>query len=397
MPHLADHFSRSITITSGDGVRLTDNNGKSYIDFVAGWCVANIGYRNPKVVSAMQHAAATAFHAPHFLRYQPWEDFATKLCEIAPGELLTRVYRCTSGSEAVEFAIKCARATTGKPTIISVDGVYHGHTLGAAALGDACTRSMAPCPPGFIKIPLPHRDFGSNAEKSFEAFMHIIETRNDIAAFMSEPFWSNAGVYAPPPDFLSRIQYECRKRNILFIMDEVATGFGRTGKLFASEWQNLEPDIMCLAKALTGGYGVMGATLVSEHVYRRSLTIPTYTTFGWNAIDLAAAQANLQVILDERLWEKATQIGRVFEHELRPLENYNGVGEIRGSGALWGVSIVGKILGTKAYLRTQAIAEKAALHGLIVETAGNSLFISPPLVMSDKDVQNGTSILKSVL
>lgn len=396
--YLADHHSRPIEIAGGEGCFVFDENGKRYLDFVAGWCVGNIGWRHPAVREAIEAEAGEGRFIPAYLRDARAEAFAKTLIEIAPGKRLSRAYRCTSGSEAVEMAIKCARAATGKPTIVSIDGVYHGHTYGAASAGDACTKPMQPCAPGFLKIPMPHPRYGASPEQSLAAFEALLEQRDDIAAFLSEPVWSNAGSIVPHPDFLPRIQELCRKRGILFIIDEVATGFGRCGKLFASELWHLEPDILCLGKGLTGGYATMGACLVSEHVYERTAGLPMYSTFGWLSQDLAATSANVGVIVRELLWDTAATTGAFMLEKLKPLEDLPFVAEVRGIGLLLGIEIVkNKKKYEPDWRKAVEIQDACAEAGLIIETAGQALFITPPLILTHQEAEEGCRILTDVM
>lgn len=398
MSNLADYYSRPLEITDGDGCYLFDTKGKRYVDFLAGWCVGNIGWKNKKVRKAIEKEAARGTYVPPVFRRKEWEEFAELLVSKAPNKKLTRAFRCTSGSEAVEFALKCARAATGKGTIVSVDGVYHGHTYGAAAVGDACTKSMAPCPHGFLKLPMPNESRGVSAKKVVQEFEKMVRENNDIAAFLSEPVWTNAGSYIPPKDFYPAIERLCRKNGILFIMDEVATGFGRCGKMFASELWGVKPDMLCLGKGLTGGYGTMGATLVTEPIFKASRDIPFYSTFGWNALDLAAAQANSEVILKEKLWENAEEVGEYLLEKLKPLEALPYVSEVRGIGLLLGIEIV-KDKRSKApdWARSQKIQDQCAEEGLILETAGHTLFITPPLTLTRRIVDEGVKILNEVM
>lgn len=396
--HLADHYSRPIEIAAGEGCYLYDSKGKRYLDFIAGWCVGNAGWKRKEIIEAIEKQARQSLFVPAFLRYRGWEDFAKLLASIAPNKELTRAWRCTSGSEAVEFAIKCARAATGRKIIVSIDGVYHGHTYGAAAVGEACTASMAPCAPGFIKIPMPNPYRGPNAAAVLEKFRDILEENNDVAAFLSEPVWTNAGAIIPPENFYPAMAKLCRSYGITLIMDEVATGFGRCGALFGSELWDLKPDILCLGKGLTGGYSTLGATLVTEKIFERSRDIPSYSTFGWAANDLAPARANLEIILKEKLWENAGQVGEYLLGKLKIFEEKSYVGQVRGAGLLLGIEIVhDKKSKTPDYARAVAIQDECAKRGLLVETAGHTLFITPPLVLTKELADDGVRILEKVL
>lgn len=382
--HLAEYLRVPLAFTSGDGCFLIDAKGKRYLDFIGGWCVATVGWKNAEMADAISRQARIGFYVPPVLSYPKQEAFATRLAELVPGKL-TRAFRCTSGSEAVEFALKCARASTGKPIIVTIDGVYHGHTYGAASLGDACGKSMAPCATGFIKLPMPKTvEEGKAVALQFE---RLIVKRGDIAAFMSEPVWTNAGCFIPPEGFYEEIQRICRRHGVLLAMDEVATGFGRCGKLFASELWGLKPDILCMGKAFTGGYASMGATLVTETIFRRSSSIPDYSTFGWMPQDLAAAEKNVEIIVRDHLYENAEKVGASMLEELKPLEKLIKIKAVRGIGLLFGIEFhlpIAALIMVSCYRK-----------GLLVTLAdANTLFFSPPLVLNKKLAKQGVKILK---
>jgi 4-aminobutyrate aminotransferase-like enzyme len=397
MKHIALHWSRPIEITHGEGCHLFGPKGERYLDFAAGWCVGNIGWGRADVREALVKEAERGTYIPPFLLFSPWDDFAKMLCDIAPGNRLQRVFPCASGSEAVEFAIKCARAATGKEKIVSIDEVYHGHTYGAASLGRNNGAAIAPYVPGFLKLPMPHALHGVRAEDVLEKFAQMVEADAGIAAFMTEPVWSNAGSIVPPAAFLPEIEKLCRQHGVLFIMDEVATGFGRCGKLFASELWNLSPDILCLAKGLTGGYATMGATLVSEEIFKKTEGIPSYSTFGWLQTDFAATKANVDVLLKEKLWENAKTVGKYLLAELKSLEDLPCVAEVRGIGLLLAIEIVRDASSSSPdYEKLSALCDACAAKGLIIEIAGSSLFLSPPLILTKELAAEGAAIIHEV-
>lgn len=396
---LADYNSRNITLVSGRGCMLQDVDGKDYLDFLGGWCVSTVGWQQPDIAAAVHRAMTESVYIPAVCRSQDQQQFADVLVAHSPRPNQMRAYRCTSGSEAVEFALKCARAATGKPTIVSIEGVYHGHTYGAASVGRACGKKMEPCLTGFIKLPMPNAYRGVSAESVIAQFKQLLEARTDIAAFLSEPIWSNAGIFIPPDNFYPAIEALCREHGVLFIMDEVAVGCGRTGKWLASEWWNLKPDIICLGKGITGGYGTLGSTLVTEAVYEASRGIPAYSTFGWLMTDLAAARANVDIILRDRLWENAEQVGNYLLAQLKPLEQHPNIGEVRGKGLLVGIEIVkDQVNKEPATDRANAIVDQCAAAGLLLETADNNvLFLSPPLILTQAEAKQGAEIIKQVM
>lgn len=382
--YLADFDSVPLSFTRGDGCFLYNNKDEQFLDFLGGWCVSTVGWHNAEMAEAISAQAKEGLYVPPIFRYTPQDDFAKTLCSLAPKKI-QRVFRCTSGSEAVEFALKCARAATGKQTIVSIDGVYHGHTYGAASLGDACRKKMSPCLPGFIKLPMPKtKEEGENVANKFE---EILKTHKDIAAFMSEPLWTNAGCYIPPEGFYQKIQSLCQKYNILFVMDEVATGFGRCGVMFASELFNLQPDIICLGKGFTGGYSTMGATMVTEKVFRGSLGIPDYSTFGWMPQDLAATQKNVEIIVRDNLVQNSAEVGEYLLSELKSIEGLFKVKEVRGQGLVFGIEFnlpIAPVIALSCYRKKLLVAFADA----------KNLFFSPPLILTKELAKQGADIIK---
>lgn len=372
-------------------------SGKQILDFSAGWCVGNVGWGRSEIIDRIQEYLEACVYTQPWIFSQAQEKYATQLCDLLPGKL-SRAFRVTSGSEAVEMALKCARAATGKQNIVSIDHVYHGHTYGAASVGRTCSESMAPCLPGFKKLPLPDPLRGPDHEEVIKEFRRLVSKDKNIAAFISEPVWTNIGSIAPHPDFYPTIQDICHKNGILFIMDEVATGFGRCGKLFASELWNLSPDIICLGKALTGGYGTMGATVVTEEVFKHTDGIPTYSTFGWLGTDLAAAQATLDTLIKERLWEKGEKVGTTLLGQLKSLEELPFVGQVRGIGLLLGIEIVKN---KKSFAPDQNRAEKLVSQlldaGLLTDNAKHTIFITPPLVLTEAQAIQGAKLIQQIL
>lgn len=388
--HFVSQTSLPIEVSHGEGCELIDAQGRRYLDFIGGWCVSAIGWGHPEVRSAIEEEAKRVTYIPPFLQFSPWEDFSKQLIEIAPGDRLQKVFPVTSGSEAVDMAIKVVRAATGKDLILSIDDVYHGHTYGALSVGEAHKRTKGSLVPAFSYLPMPGRDAPSSE------VLKLLEQRlqkGDVAAFLSEPVWTNAGAFVPSADFYPEVQALCRKYDALFVMDEVATGFAHCGRLFASELWGLSPDVLCIAKAFTGGFGTMGATLVSEAAFHSSMGIPCYSTFAWNALDLAATRANVEIILRERVWENAERVGAYLLKALKPLEEIPIVREVRGRGLVLGI----QLQGDHPFALCCAMQKKCAEKGLLLEVAGESLLLTPPCVLSMNEAETGAAILKEVL
>lgn len=385
--YIGNYASRPLEFVRGEGSYLFDKEGRRYVDLLGGWCTSTVGWRNPEMARAIARQAEEGIYVPPVFASGRQEALAKRLLGLAPGNM-SRVFRTTSGSEAVEYAVMCVRGATGRNTIVSIDGVYHGRTYGAAALGNAYVDKMGPKPRGFRKLPLPKTHEGGLAV--IAEFERIVRETGDVAAFMSEPLWTSPGCHAPPGGFYEGIQRVCRENGVLIAMDEVSTGMGRSGKMFASELQGLEPDVICVGKSFTGGYAAMGATLVTEEVYAAAKGIPDYSTFGWLPQDLAAAEMNVEILLRDRLIENARTMGEYMKESLRSLERLKIVKEVRGQGLMLCVEFVEPIAVQKSIECVGA--------GLITAPAEDmrSLFLSPPLCIDRASMDEGIEIIKKV-
>jgi 4-aminobutyrate aminotransferase-like enzyme len=278
-----DESPEAVQVARSEGCLVFDHHGKKYIDFTAGWCVGNLGWGNADILAAIRGFDGPAYVHPDFL-YRPWSDLAEALAEVTPGKL-RKCYRATGGSEAVEIALQVAMAATGRPGFVCLADCYHGNTLGGRSLAgerEAYPNLLAHC--HHVEPPLDDR--------AADRVERLLKSEK-IAAFVMEPVVCNLGVLIPSKEFMARVLGACRKYGTLFVADEVATGFGRTGKLFASEHFHLDPDVLCLAKAITAGYAPMGATIVTEQV-AKAAGVGFYSTYGWHPLSAAAALANLR-------------------------------------------------------------------------------------------------------
>ncbi|MEI6510687.1 MAG: aspartate aminotransferase family protein [Candidatus Uhrbacteria bacterium] len=381
--HLADYGSAPVDFVRGNGSYVYDKNGKKFLDFQTGWCVGTVGWKNKEMAEAISAQAREGFHEPPWFRVERHETFASRLVKLAPGKL-NRVFRACSGSEAVEFAIKAARAATKKQTVVTIEGVYHGHTYGAGSVGNAFGGVLEPCD-GFAKVPMP-----KNQKQEIETLREIeaLFAQGDVAAFLSEPVWTNAGCFIPSPAFYPAVQTLCRNYGVLLAMDEVATCMGRCGKMFGSELWGIEPDIVTLGKSFTGGYATMAATLVTESVFKNARGIPSHPTFGWMFQDLAAVEKNVEIIIRDRLDENAAGVGAYLLDLLKPLESLKKVKEVRG---------IGMVLAIEFHLPVAVlVAAKCYRAGLVVEfTDSKTLFLSPMLNLKKSDARKGAEIIRA--
>jgi len=378
--------SNHIEILRSDENFLFDINEKRYIDFNSGWCVGNLGWNNKKIKDALSKFDGPDYVSPFFL-YKPWADLAELLAKITPGNL-TKSFRATGGSEAVEIALSAANAHTKRSKYISIEGSYHGDSMGAMSVGASEFRKPHPgLLKQFKKIKPPLN------EKALQEVEKLLAKR-DVAAFIMEPIICNLAVLIPAQTFMLKLQELCRKYGTLLIIDEVATGFGRTGKLFATQHFNgLEPDIMCMAKGITGGYGPMGATITTPEVAKSMESESCYySTYGWYPRSVEAALLNIHYLLDNKQFiEKNTQeLSVYFKDRLEKME-FNGGVEIRVKGLAIGIA-----LHKKNYAKE--IIEKAQKQGLLVAPqSGEGFAIFPALTISKEVAKEGLDILESCL
>jgi acetylornithine/LysW-gamma-L-lysine aminotransferase len=364
---------RDIVLVGGKGARLFDDQGREYIDCASNVGVSNIGHAHPTVAKAVYEQYLTLGNC-YSMFYNPVRArLAEKLVNLAPDNL-TRVFFCNSGAEANEAALKFARAATGKPEIIAAMRGFHGKTMGALAAtwGPEYQKPFEPMLPGLTHVPY------NNFEKLQAA------AGPQTAAILLEPVQGEGGVRVGDRKYFQKVRDLCNDLNILLIFDEVQTGFGRTGTMFACE-QFVVPDILCLAKSLAGGIP-MGAVLCSEQI---SVPVKSHTsTFGGNPTACAAALASLKVIEDEGLVQKAQTLGAYFLDQLRQIESPK-IREVRGLGLMIGVE-----LKEKAGPYVQQLMEK----GVIVLLAGPTVIrLLPPLVISREEIDRVVAALKEVL
>ena len=276
------HFAESeevkpLRIRDADRSYLISMKGKKYIDFSSGWCVGNLGWNHPQIEEAIRNFKGPTYVYPHF-EYEPWFELSNLLSEITPGNL-TKCFRATGGTEAVEIALQAAMAHTKREELIAIDGAYHGNSIATRGLVDDSSFFNWKR----LKPPL--------TGKSLVELEKLLKGKK-VAALIMEPVSMNLNVMIPEMRFMQGMQELCRKYGTLIIMDEVASGFGRTGKLFATEYFGIEPDIMCIAKALSGGAAPIGATLMTEEVGKtmQEESFP-YSTYGWHPLSVAVAIA----------------------------------------------------------------------------------------------------------
>ncbi|WP_312335062.1 aspartate aminotransferase family protein [Anaerospora hongkongensis] len=358
-----------------DGVVITDNDGKEYIDCLGGYGVFSLGHRHPRVVEAVKAQIDCMPMSSKVLFNKPMADLAEIMAKITPGDLQYSFFG-NSGTEAVEGALKLARAHTGRNKIISTVNSFHGKTLGAlSATGrDLFRDPFQPLLSGFT-----HAPFGDAA-----AIAEIID--RDTAAVIVEPIQGEGGIIVPPDEYLPYLRQLCDRHGALLICDEVQTGLGRTGKMFACDHYGITPDIITTAKALGGGVMPIGAFTARPQIFAEYITSPFLhtSTFGGNPLACAAAVETIKVIHEENLVEKAAVKGQYFMERLTAVaDQFPGViREVRGKGLMIGVEL------TKEGIGGLLMSELINKGVLVAYTLNNPkvIRIEPPLIISEEAI-----------
>ncbi len=370
---LAVYPRRDIVLVRGRGARLFDENGREYIDCAANVGVSNIGHGNEAVARAVHDQYLTLGNC-YSMFYNPVRArLAEKLASPAPGNL-NKVFFCNSGAEATEAALKFARSSTGRPEIIAAMRGFHGKTMGALAAtwGPEYQKPFAPMLPGLKHVPY-------NNLTKLEAAVG-----DKTAAILLEVVQGEGGVRIGDKTYFQKVRQICDANGVLLIIDEVQTGFGRTGTMFACE-QFVVPDMLCLAKSLAGGIP-MGAVLCNDRI---KVPVKSHTsTFGGNPTACAAALASVDVIEKEGLVEKSRALGEYFLKELSDLKS-GKIREVRGLGLMLGIE-----LKEKAGPYVQKLTEK----GVIVLLAGATVIrLLPPLVITKEEIDTVVQALQETL
>jgi len=372
------YAKRSLVLTRGKGALVWDINGKEYVDCTGSYGVCVVGHSHPKVVDAVRRQAETLISCHSSFYNDVRSELLLKITQITP-KVLSKVFLANSGAEAVECAIKVARKFSGKPEIIAMMGAFHGKTMGAlSATWDKKYREpFKPLVPEFKHVP------PNNPEKVMKAITE------KTAAILVEPIRGEGGIRIPPKDFLSGLREICDETGVLLIFDEVQTGFGRTGKFFAFEHWNVVPDILCLAKSVAGGLP-LGMTIAKEDVMSSLKVGEHSTTFGGNPLVCAAACAAIDVLVEEKLPERAATLGRYFKEKLEDLQaRHRVVREVRGLGLMIGMEFRFDVLN---------IILKSMERGVLVLDAGrNILRFLPPLVIKREHINRVITVLDTVM
>lgn len=373
-----------LEVERAKGSLIWDVEGKKYIDFLGGSGVGCLGWSNSEVEMRMRSADIPTYVYPNF-RYRRWGDLAERLAMITPKNLTTS-FRTTGGSEAVEAAMQVAMMYTGRKKFLSIEGSYHGNTIGAISLGASDNqKKFSNLLSGCEKIAPP---LDQNALDRIEELLK----KNEFAAFIMEPIICNLGVIIPSEQFMHSLYQLCKSHGTLLVMDEAISGFGRTGKLFGSEHYDIQPDMMILDKAISGGYAGIGALIVSDEVAAKvNEKVGLYSTFGWHPLGVEAAIAIVDILLSETedLFSNVNTISKFFAGELEKME-FRQEPEIRIKGLAIGIDV-------KDQQYAQDIKKRGVEKGLLMNTEKSSLTFFPALNIEREIAEEGLNLLRQII
>ena len=371
---------------AAEGCYVVDSAGNRYLDCLGGPGVFTMGHCHPRIVAAVQEQAAQQPLGSHMLLDPLYGELAERLAAITPGDL-QYCFVCNSGAEAVEAALKVARAHTSRPKFVAAEGAFHGKTFGALSASgrEVYKEPFRPLLEGFVHVP-----FG-DAEALAEA------VDEQTAAVILEPIQCEAGIIIPPDGYLKQARDICDQSGALLILDEIQTGLGRTGRMFACDWEGVSPDIITLGKALGGGVMPIGAIVAAPEVWTIFDDNPIIhsSTFGGNPLACAAALAALDVLEQEHLAERSSERGRQLREGLRQAAaNYpDMVTEVRGRGLLVGVEFTDSDLGG---LTISALAQRQVLTAFALNEP-KVLRFEPPAVISAEQVDQVSQAVSEAL
>ena len=397
-----------VTADRAKGAELWDVSGKRYVDFAGGIGVMNVGHAHPRVMKAVQAQLERATHTSfQVVQYESYLRLAQQLCEVAPIKGDKKAIFFSTGAEAIENAVKIARAATGRPAVISFRGSFHGRTLLALSLTGSVQpykQDFGPYAAEIYQTPFPYEYRGWNTDAAMADLENLLQAEvspKRVAAVVIEPVLGEGGFVPAPLDFMRKLRELTRQHGILLIADEIQTGFGRTGKFFGIEHSGVEADLIAVAKSLAAGFplsGVVGRADVMDAPDPGGLG----GTYGGNPVACAAGLAVMDIMRDEKLPERAARIGSVVEERMQSwAQEHELVGDVRVVGAMAGMELV-RSRSTKeaADKETAKLLAVAREKGLIILRCGvhhNVVRTLMPLTIPDEQLEEGLDILGAAL
>jgi len=397
-----------IVAAEGRGAIVTDVDGNTFVDFTGGVGCLNVGHAHPRVVAAVQEQAAAFFHTDFtMVPYEIYVEYAERLTAIAPFAGPTKAAFFNAGTEAVENAVKFARGYTRRPAVIGFEGAFHGRTLLSLTLTSKThpyKAGLGPLAPEVYRVPFPNEYRGITANDALQALERAFATQvaaETVAAVVIEPVQGEGGFIPAPPAYLEGLRAICDREGIVLVADEVQTGFGRTGRMFAIEHSGVEPDLMTVAKSIAAGLplsGVVGKAEIMDSLWDGGVG----GTYVGNPVALAAAVAVLDVFEEEGLVERSQRIGETVRARMLAWQDrYEAIGDVRGLGAMLAVEYVAdRETKDPAPAVASRVAEEAARRGLLLLTAGvhsNCNRVLCPLVISDSELEEALGAWEEAL
>jgi 4-aminobutyrate aminotransferase/(S)-3-amino-2-methylpropionate transaminase len=401
-----------VVIEEGRGATLTDVDGNTFIDFTGGVGCLNVGHSHPRVVEAAQEQLARFSHTDFtIVPYEVYVTLAERLIALSPFRSPAKAAFFNAGTEAVENSIKFARAYTGRPAVIAFEGGFHGRTLLSLSLTSKThpyKAGLGPFAPEVYRVPFPNEYRGPTAEEALASLERALITQvaaETVAAIVVEPVQGEGGFVVAPQMFLDGVRRLCDEYGIIMVVDEVQTGFGRTGKLFAIEHYGIEPDLITIAKSIAAGLPLSGVLGKAEIMDAPSDSAIGGTYVG-NPVAQAAALAVLDVIEDESVSERAAQLGETIRARMESWrDRWPRIGDVRGLGAMLAIELVKEPEGKEPDADTaSAVVEAAAERGLLLLKSGiyaNCIRVLAPLILTDAELDEALGVwdeaLESVL
>ena len=396
-----------VVIEKANGATIIDTEGKEYIDCFSGIAVVNAGHCNEKVIEAAKAKMDKLVHCCSYVYYsQPTANLAEKLAQITPGRLQKSFFG-SGGAEAIEGALRLAKQFTGKTEFIGLQASFHGRSYATLSVSGYCGRKRrgGPYMVGCTFLPAPYcyrcffeLEYPKCHLRCARALEDIIRfnTYDNVAAFIAEPLLGEGGIITPPDDYFLEIEKILKKHEILFLVDEVQTGFCRTGKMFGIEHYGVEPDIMAMAKGIADGFP-LSAFIAREEIADSFKPGDHLTTFGGNPVSCAAALANIEFLEEQKLAEESLKKGEFLKAQLCHLiTKHRLIGEVRGKGLMIGMELVRDQKKTPANTEGDKIRAFCCEKGLLVGLGGlygNVLRIQPPLIISQDQMEKVLNIL----
>jgi len=396
-----------VIIEKAQGATITDVHGKNYIDCFSGIAVTNAGHCNEKVIEAAKAQMEKLVHCCSYVYYsQPTADLAEKLAEITPGRL-QKTFFANSGAEAIEGGLRLAKQFTGRTEFIALQASFHGRSYATLSVTGNVARKRrgGPYMVGCTFLPAPYcyrcffeLEYPKCHLRCARALEDIIRfnTYDSVAAFVAEPILGEGGIITPPDDYFLEIEKVLKKHEILLLVDEVQTGFCRTGKMFGIEHYGVEPDIMAMAKGIANGFP-LGGFIAREEIADSFKPGDHLSTFGGNPVSCAAALANIEFLEEQKLADEALEKGEFLKKELERLaKRFKLIGEIRGKGLMIGIELVRDSQKTPANTEGNKIRDTCLELGLLPGLGGmygNVLRIQPPLVISKEELKEVVRVI----